>query len=203
MFSVAFLARQSGDLTVPRATLLKLTIAVEGGLLAAAVLLGWGLGEHFWIDATVSAGAIVTGAALGLVLLALAVVAVDGPFPVTSGIRRDIDRMMGIFRDASMVDLLLISILAGMGEEAFFRGFLQAAAAGQIGVPAAVILVSLCFGALHWISPGYAAFAAILGLAFGILYLYTENIVVPMVAHAGYDFAALVYGLRYRGHTRV
>ena len=39
-------------------------------------------------------------------------------------------------------------------------------------------------------------FAGVLGVAFGLLYAWSGNIAVPMIAHAAYDFAALLYAVR-------
>lgn len=186
-------------MTTRRRTLLWVTLAVEGGLLAGAVILGLLLGQHFWSAAawTWQAGAL--GVVSGLLLLAVAAGITESSIRLAKRIRRDMAQFSGIFREATLLDLLLISLLAGAGEEALFRGVLQPALAGYTGVPVAIIAVSILFGLVHPVSWAYVVFTAVLGSAFGILYAWSNNIVVPAAAHAAYDFAALLYGVRY-GH---
>ena len=43
-----------------------------------------------------------------------------------------------------------------------------------------------------------ALVAGLLGFYLGLLYLETDNLVVPMVVHSLYDFFALVYLVRWR-----
>lgn len=187
---------------VSRAALLRLTIATEGGLLAAALALGWLVGAPFWAEASAGPLALVHGVAAGLALFALAMGLLELPTRFAATVQRDVDRLKGAFQEATFVDLALISVLAGAGEEAFFRGFLQTAAAGYVGLPVAILAVSVAFGAAHLISPAYATFTAILSVLFGVLYVWSGNIVVPMIAHAAYDLVALLYAMRYRkkGH---
>ncbi|MBX3177672.1 MAG: CPBP family intramembrane metalloprotease [Candidatus Hydrogenedentes bacterium] len=181
-----------------RAGLIRITLYVEGGLLAAALAAGWLFQRPFWAGYSMAPGALLAGLLAGLAFLALALFAVDGPWPITARLREDIDLLMPLFRNASLPELLLISVLAGVGEEALFRGVLQPLLTEYIGLPLALILVSLLFGLLHCISIPYVVFASLLGAAFGALYASTGNILVPAVAHASYDFAALVYGVYWR-----
>jgi membrane protease YdiL (CAAX protease family) len=57
----------------------------------------------------------------------------------------------------------------------------------------AIALGAILFGLVHWITFSYAVFAAILGAYLGWLFWHFENLLVPMIVHALYDFAALVY----------
>lgn len=96
-----------------------------------------------------------------------------------------------LFGGLSWPELLLLSAGAGLAEEAFFRGVVQA----DLGwVPA-----SLLFGLLHTghrdMIP-FGLWAAAMGLFLGGLYLFTGNLLAPMVAHGLYDFGALCY-VRY------
>jgi len=175
-----------------------MTLALEGGLLVAAGLLALPLEKHFWDGASFSTAAVATGILVGVILIALVLAFVESPVRITSTIRRDVDNIVGLFQQATLFDLLLVSVLAGVCEEAFFRGFLQLLLLEHLGTATAVLLASVVFGLLHWVSPAYALFATILGLGFGCLYVLTDNIVIPMVAHAAYDFVALLYAMRFR-----
>jgi len=56
---------------------------------------------------------------------------------------------------------------------------------------------SLLFGLCHWISTAYVVMATAMGLLLGGLFLATGNLAAPMVAHALYDFLALLYLTRH------
>jgi membrane protease YdiL (CAAX protease family) len=113
------------------------------------------------------------------------------PFPQ---VRRDVERLVvPLFRGASWWDMLLIALLAGVGEELFFRGLLQPGLAGSIGAWTALILTSALFGVLHWVTPPYAALAGLVGLYLGAFMAVSGNLLVPILVHALYDFFALRY----------
>ena len=85
---------------------------------------------------------------------------------------------------------------AGVGEELFFRGFLQPLAG--------VVAAALAFGAAHVAGARMVAFgvwAAAMGLVLGGLAVATGGIVAPMTAHACYDVLAFNY-LSAQGRRR-
>lgn len=176
-----------------RRTLIRLTVLVEGGMLAAALLLGLVLAVPFWTSARLDLVSITTGILTGLIMLAGASAITESSFPFAVRMRRDVDKLLGLFRGATLPDFLFISVLAGLGEEALFRGVIQGGLAAYIGVPMAIVVASALFGLAHYISRTYVVFAAGLGALFGLLYAWTGNIAVPMIAHAAYDFVALWY----------
>jgi membrane protease YdiL (CAAX protease family) len=111
-----------------------------------------------------------------------------------------------LFDGVTVPGLLAISIAAGLGEEMLFRGVLQAAVSNWIGPPWGVwgglLIASLLFGACHWISNSYAVLAAVVGLYLGGLFLLSGNLLAPIVAHALYDFLALLYLVRWKTAAR-
>ena len=105
-----------------------------------------------------------------------------------------------LFGNWSMLQLLAISVIAGISEEAFFRGAVQGSLADCVSMSVALIVASLLFGAFHRITWTYAIIAAFIGLYLGLLWIWTGNLLTPMITHAVYDFVALVYFFRvYRG----
>ena len=56
----------------------------------------------------------------------------------------------------------------------------------------AVAVTGLVFGLLHPVSLAYTVLAALAGAYFGALVVLTGNLLVPVVAHAGYDLVALL-----------
>jgi uncharacterized protein len=107
-----------------------------------------------------------------------------------------------IFGDASWFELALLAAAAGVGEELLFRGLLQGGLAHWIGGPSgpviSLVVVSLLFGACHWVTPTYAALASVAGLFLGAMFLVFDHLGPPIVTHAVYDFLALLYLLRER-----
>jgi membrane protease YdiL (CAAX protease family) len=98
----------------------------------------------------------------------------------------------------SVLQLFAISLVAGISEEAFFRGAIQGSLSDRVGMSLALVLASLLFGAAHLITWTYAIIAALIGAYLGLLWIWTGNLLTPMVTHAVYDFAALVYFFRFR-----
>ena len=101
-----------------------------------------------------------------------------------------------LFGNWSLLQLFAISLVAGLSEEAFFRGAIQGSLADRVNVILAVVLASALFGAFHLLTWIYATIAAFIGAYLGLLWIWTGNLMTPMITHAVYDFAALVYFLR-------
>ena len=94
--------------------------------------------------------------------------------------------------------VVALSLGAGVGEEAFFRGFLMPFVDGgltNLGVPEGVASVgvlagtSVFFGALHAITPAYFYWATGAGALFGLEYM-RDGLGTAMVTHTLYDFLA-------------
>ena len=108
--------------------------------------------------------------------------------PVTAIRRLYRDSLKPVFGGVGVVDVAVISVAAGIGEELVFRGVLQA----EIGL----VLASLIFGVLHTEGTGtlvFGAWVAVMGGVLGGLAIWTEGLLAPMMAHALYDAAALAY----------
>ena len=102
------------------------------------------------------------------------------------------DSLVTLVAGCSVFELLIISIMAGIGEEVFFRGFLQGALGNVINPWIALALVSVLFGVIHWVSSGYALVAGLIGLYLGTLLLVTGNLFVAIAVHALFDFGAIL-----------
>src|SRR5207302_1348917 len=100
------------------------------------------------------------------------------------------------FASCTLLELLLLSLVAGIGEEMLFRGILQETVSRHFGVWPGVILASTLFGLLHPISPAYVVLAGLMGVYLGGLWFASGNLLTVILAHALYDFIALVYVVR-------
>ena len=96
------------------------------------------------------------------------------------------------------LSLVVLSFLAtGPGEETLFRGGVQGVLRRVFSPVGAVVGSSALFGLAHvtalvaasgaagiW---GYVVSTFVLGLVLGALYEYTDNLLVPIVVHGGYN----------------
>lgn len=189
----------------------KTTVALVGGqsllVLIAAVLgsvLGvpnHGLGPDisFTVDA-LKAAALYT---LPLVVLAAVLDVVEDKVPalqdVTKATQRSVLSLLGgTFKPLlGLVTAAVLGMAAGFGEEMLFRGILQYELLHRFNWSSsptvAIGLSSVLFGALHAVTPMYAALATVASVYFGVLYAVTGNLAVPILCHALYDVGALLY----------
>jgi len=101
------------------------------------------------------------------------------------------ERLAPLFAGSTTLELVILAAMAGLGEEALFRGVVQTALADHLVPWLAVLVTGLLFGAAHWLTTSYAVLAAIVGVYLGWLLLASGNLLVPILAHALYDFVAL------------
>ena len=110
------------------------------------------------------------------------------------------------FAEATVSSFLWIAIAAGVGEELLFRGVCQRWLAtiqgfqigpdGRYAPVLAILTTSLLFGFAHMLSWTYFWLAFAASVYFGVVHVLSDNLWSPILAHASYDFVALVY-LRY------
>jgi membrane protease YdiL (CAAX protease family) len=79
-----------------------------------------------------------------------------------------------------------------------FRGLLQTGLSTVSSWWLGLIITSIIFGLLHFVSLLYAVLATLIGLYLGFLFIIFDNLAVPMIVHALYDFVALLYLVRMR-----
>ena len=177
--------------------------AFEGGLAVLAVGLGWLLGLKPLDSFRWDAAAVGIGVTATLPLLVLLWLCVKCPWRPCRAMLELLDEwFLPLFRQCSVLELLVITALAGLGEEMLFRGIVQAGLAqwigGALGPWIALVGAALLFAVLHAVTLTYAVFAGLIGLYLGVLWIMTGNLLVPIAVHAVYDFAALVYLAKLR-----
>jgi CAAX protease family protein len=101
------------------------------------------------------------------------------------------ERAAPLFTGSSLPTVALVAMLAGLGEEALFRGVVQPALLERLPAWAAVVATAALFGLAHFLSLTYALVATLVGAYLGWLSLATGNLLVPILAHALYDLVAL------------
>jgi membrane protease YdiL (CAAX protease family) len=136
---------------------------------------------------------LVAGCVGTLPLLAMLRVALLSRRPWWERLRRLVDETLGDWtRAASWGELAALAVAAGFGEELLFRGVAQPLVQRWAGTAVALVAVSLVFGALHAVSCMYFLLATLVGAYLGALAIACDSLWPAILAHALYDFAALV-----------
>jgi len=168
-------------------------VLFEGGLGLLAVLVGAAAGQAPLDALTWDSGDALRGAAGAVPMLALLLVALRTDWEPLARLRRFVAEVVrSVLADCTAADLALLSAAAGIGEELLFRGLIQPALGAWLGPASGWVLASVLFGLAHPFSATYILVAGGMGAYLGALGLATGNLLVPIVAHALYDFAALV-----------
>jgi membrane protease YdiL (CAAX protease family) len=93
-------------------------------------------------------------------------------------------------------DVVTVAVLPALAEETLFRGALLPA----IGVsPVGVVGAGVVFGALHaggGRNAAFAAWASVVGCAYGACAVATGNVAVAMAAHAMANYASAALWLQ-------
>ena len=169
----------------------------ESSLAGAALVLGGltdvGIFATFRFDAMDT----LLGVAATLPPLGFLFVFVKSSFAPLRRIREALDEtLVPMFRGCTWDELLALALVAGVGEELLFRGWLQEWLTPTAGPVVALAVASIAFGLVHAVTPAYAVLAACIGLYLGALQLWTGNLLAPIVVHTIYDFVAFLVLLR-------
>lgn len=188
--------------SVNRASFASLLI-YEAVVAPFALILGWALGQHPLASFAWDGAAAVRGLIASLPMLAWLLVSLHWSFEPLERIKQYIDHhLLPVLKNCEWPDLALLSVVAGVGEEMLFRGVIQATLARSIGPVAAVAVASAVFGLFHPISVTYVIIVTGIGAYLGLVWVATGNLLTVMVAHAVYDFVALIALLHDRGTDR-
>jgi len=182
----------------PRESFFRAATLFEGALLGLALVLGYFSGQQpleliRWSARDFAYGLLATAP----MLLGLLVVTRihSGPLGRLNAYVRE--WVVPLFAGCSPWQLAVLSLLAGVSEEALFRGVVQGWLMRVSGSPVlGLVFASALFGLAHAITSTYAILAGLIGAYLGWLWLATDNLLTPTVAHAAYDFVALWYLLR-------
>lgn len=173
---------------------LRQGLLVEGGLLVAALVLAALFGLTPWLDVTWSAKTLAVSVAGTIPMVALFWLLLRLPYAWLKDLMALVrELLLPMFKRSGLWGIAGVSIMAGVGEEMLFRGVVQAGLEGWIGDLGALAVASVAFGLAHFITPAYFVLATVMGGYLGGLYLWTGNLLIPIIVHALYDFLALGY----------
>lgn len=172
------------------ARLLPLAVVGEGGLAIAGGLWLYAGGHTVTLGAFWPAVAAGAAAAAGLWLIQWWL---QTRAPRAFGVQalRDLQRTVfePLFAPLSTAEMVAISALAGVGEEIFFRGALQA----SVGWPIAAVAFGVCHLGVSGRGWVLGVWATLAGAVLAWLAIATGGLLAPILAHAGYDLAALLW----------
>lgn len=181
-----------------RAELLRMALLCEGGLALLALAGGWIFNQPVWNSFYWDIRAVGWGLAACLPLLLLFYLCLRCPVGPVGSIKRFADDIIQpLFGACTFLDLALICTLAGFGEEMLFRGLLQPLLAQWLGWWPGILLAAVIFGLAHPITPSYVVLATLMGLYLSWLWQASDNLLTAILAHAVYDFLALVWLTRF------
>lgn len=184
---------------------IRTAVLFESALAFVAVALGWMLDVPAWVSASgengsvlAVLGAIGLGTVATLPLLVAFLALQYSSIPSMEELQEFMERqIVPLFREASVVELGLISLAAGLGEEALFRGVVQGYLQTLMGTDASpvvpILISSLLFGLAHYVTKEYLLISALMGAYLGLWFWWTGDLIVPIVIHALYDWFALIY----------
>jgi membrane protease YdiL (CAAX protease family) len=175
----------------------------EGGLAVLAACIGWAIERPPLLTFQFNVIDLLWGISATFPPLLLLWLCVKFPWRPFAKIMQILDEtFVPLFRQCRILELAVIALLAGLGEEMLFRGIVQAWVTDKVGEPYGVAVglgvSAAIFGLLHSITLAYAILAAVIGLYLGVIWRAADNLLVPITSHALYDFLALIYFVRLR-----
>ena len=143
------------------------------------------------------------GLIAGLCIYALVFYASVKLMPILPSLRDNFYLLRRLFADLSWGDIVVLSLLAGIGEELLIRGVLQGFLMQQFGSWTGIILASLVFALLHTVSFVYVLITFMIGLVFAIAYTVTGSLLLVMAAHSIYDVCAFAVVVKWPHLLRI
>jgi hypothetical protein len=168
-----------------------------GALLAVAIFWSSWIGASIlypFPEAERGGGALLLDALTGAIAALLVIGLSDAITSRTRWGERMARELIALIGKLSLRDCIALALASGVAEEVFFRGAMQP----QLGL----VVTSLIFGLAHFAPKRdllpWAGFALCAGFLLGGLYVVTESLVAPIVAHVGINVVNLRrLGVRY------
>ncbi len=167
----------------------------EGSLIILAVILGWLCNTLPFAGLHFSESDLLVGLLGTLPLLIIFLALQHLPHPAIQEIRALLENTFGAnLGPLHWTDLLILAGIAGFSEEVLFRGVLQPWLESIWNLTGGLILSNLIFALVHAVTPLYALLALLIGIYLGLSLDYQgeRNLLIPIVIHSVYDFAAFM-----------
>jgi membrane protease YdiL (CAAX protease family) len=172
-------------------------ILVEASLLAVAWILAWLLGiplSHLWHMDT---SGVLMGCSSTLPVISLFFWLAQSRAASCVALRELIQQqLLPHLRGATFLQVLLLSMVAGLAEEVLFRGVIEVGLARSLGPWLAMVLSAILFGLCHALTPVYFLLATGMGLYLSLVWMASGQLISLIITHALYDLIALWWYLR-------
>ncbi len=194
------MSQMQPDQTQPKASEQRIFATVVGGTVAmgvAAIVLGWLIGTPIASQLSPSADVVLVGVIATLPLALFLWWFSNTQNPTLAAFRHSqIKFFSEIGFEFTTPRIIVMAIVAGVAEEFLFRGVLQSWINGFAPVAVALIASNIVFGLLHMRTMLYAVIAGLVGVYLGVVYVYTDSLLAPVITHGLYDYVALIYTKR-------
>lgn len=170
-------------------------LGFQGGIVLIGGLATWLMGVRDLTGHPGWAGAVTVGLVGSILTYLLLSYLARRPGPIRHSMFGHMRQLQNFANEFSWPVLIVLAVLAGLGEELLFRGAVQGWLAWHLNDAFAILIASLLFGLVHYLSFTYFVMATGLGLVLGVAYWLTDSLLLVMVWHAVYDMIAL-YSLR-------
>lgn len=141
--------------------------------------------------------AITLGCVLGLALYALAYFLTCSTWFMSPSMKLLLETLHTLFGRFTWPQILLISTLAGVGEELLMRGLIQAWLQAQFNPMVAIFIASLIFGLMHFMNLTYVLLTFVGGLILGTAFYFSDSLALVVVAHGVYDVCAFTMIVKF------
>lgn len=137
------------------------------------------------------------GAVLGGVVYLLMFSVSASPLLRMNSIQSLLSMLHNLFKNFTWPQIIVVSLLAGVGEEILIRGGLQSILVGLTSPFVGMLLASLIFGVMHFLSKIYVLITFVIGFVFALVFYLTDSMLLVMVAHTVYDIFAFAMIVKF------
>lgn len=141
--------------------------------------------------------AIPYGILLGAVFYLIGFVASCTRWTRTRSMNQLLATLNRLFQNFTWPQIIMVSLLAGIGEEWLIRAVLQGFLVDSFGPVTGIVAASLIFGLLHFMTKTYVLLTFLLGSLFGIAFYLTNSLLLVMIAHTVYDIFAFAMIVKF------
>jgi membrane protease YdiL (CAAX protease family) len=173
-------------------------VFVEGGLAVLAIVIAWFAGIALWEMFLLNPLHFLIAVVAVFPILKVCRLVYMVPCKTVEFTRRFLQSVYYDFiRHCSVLQLLLVAIMSGIGEELLFRGVLQTSITQWFGgetrgIIIGIAVTSLLFGLVHPINKLYVFLCFVVGIYLGLLFVWTDNLIVPIIIHSLYNFVVFL-----------
>ena len=141
--------------------------------------------------------AIILGCVLGIAMYALPFYFLCTPRLRPVSMEVVMQNLRAMFLNLTWPQIIVLSVLAGIGEELLLRAWLQTWLHTKTGPWLAIFLASLVFGLLHFMNIAYVLITFVAGVVLGVAFYYSNSLILVATAHVVYDVCAFAMIVKF------